>query len=325
MEHFFMLFGFALASYAVVGNDAIQTLGTFLSSNSKRPWWVLWLFSSSILVAVMFYGFFVLGDISFGKFSGTFIKDGVDTYPSVFYWWYLIPPLVLLVITRFGIPVSTTFLIISVFAPSAIEKMLLKSVMGYGFAFILAVIVYLLISSLVEKYFIDTNKEEDVHWAWVVLQWGATGFLWSQWLLQDLINIFVYLYKPLKEHPETAHYYIIGATLLLVLFQGILFYYKGGEIQKIVTTKTNTTDIRSATIIDFIYAIILLLFYGPIPMSTTWVFVGLLAGREFAVNYQLKVQSMGAVSRVVLWDFAKIILGLIVSILLVVMIGLLRA
>ena len=39
-----MIVGFLLTSYSIVGNDAIQTLGTFLSSNDHRPWWVLWLF-----------------------------------------------------------------------------------------------------------------------------------------------------------------------------------------------------------------------------------------------------------------------------------------
>ena len=37
-----MVIGFLLGSYSIVGNDAIQTLGTFLSSNSHRPWWVFW-------------------------------------------------------------------------------------------------------------------------------------------------------------------------------------------------------------------------------------------------------------------------------------------
>ncbi|MCE2502502.1 MAG: hypothetical protein J4G05_00335 [Chlorobi bacterium] len=46
-----MSIGFTLASYSVVGNDVIQTLGTYLSSNKNRPWWVLWLFAGSILVA----------------------------------------------------------------------------------------------------------------------------------------------------------------------------------------------------------------------------------------------------------------------------------
>ena len=52
-QHLFALAGFCLASYSIVGNDAIQTLGTFLSSNSKRPWWVLWIFACSILVSVI--------------------------------------------------------------------------------------------------------------------------------------------------------------------------------------------------------------------------------------------------------------------------------
>jgi hypothetical protein len=33
--------GFLFAAYSIVANDAIQTLGTFLSSNAKRPWWML--------------------------------------------------------------------------------------------------------------------------------------------------------------------------------------------------------------------------------------------------------------------------------------------
>ena len=47
-----MWLGFILASYSVVGNDVIQTLGTFLTSNENRvPWYVLWLYAAGILVA----------------------------------------------------------------------------------------------------------------------------------------------------------------------------------------------------------------------------------------------------------------------------------
>lgn len=38
MSEIYMLIGFALAAYTIVANDSIQTLGTFLASNSKRPW-----------------------------------------------------------------------------------------------------------------------------------------------------------------------------------------------------------------------------------------------------------------------------------------------
>ena len=51
----FSIVGFLIASYSIVANDAIQTLGTFLSSNAKRPWWLLWLYACSILVAFAFF------------------------------------------------------------------------------------------------------------------------------------------------------------------------------------------------------------------------------------------------------------------------------
>ena len=131
-----------------------------------------------------------------------------------------------------------------------------------------------------------------------------------------------YLYKPVVIEGKT--YYLYLGALLLVAFQGVLFYQRGGAIQKIVTTKTNTTDVRSATIIDFIYGLILLFLKGPIPLSTTWVFVGLLAGREFAVNFQLKRQSTSAVSRIVFGDLFKILIGLAVSIAIALLISQLK-
>ena len=42
-----MWFGFALAAYSAIANDSIQTLGTFLASNSKRTWVWQWLFTVS--------------------------------------------------------------------------------------------------------------------------------------------------------------------------------------------------------------------------------------------------------------------------------------
>ena len=46
------------------------------------------------------------------------------------------------------------------------------------------------------------------------------------------------------------------------------------------------TDVRFATLIDLIYCIILFYFklHSKVPMSTTWVFIGLLAGRELGMS-----------------------------------------
>ena len=98
----------------------------------------------------------------------------------------------------------------------------------------------------------------------------------------------------------------------------VIFYTHGGAIQKVVLTKTNTTDIRSATFVDLIYGIVLFLFkeVSHLPMSTTWVFIGLLAGREIAIAWNEKHRSRQEVSRLVLSDLAKIVAGLLVSIAL---------
>ena len=37
MEFWIGLIGFSLAAYSVVGNDSIQTLGTFMASNERVP------------------------------------------------------------------------------------------------------------------------------------------------------------------------------------------------------------------------------------------------------------------------------------------------
>jgi phosphate/sulfate permease len=116
--------------------------------------------------------------------------------------------------------------------------------------------------------------------------------------------------------------------LSLVLLLGLLayiFYQGGGNIQKIVTSKTNVQDIRSAAFINVIYGIILLIFKeaNNLPMSTTWVFIGLLAGRELAMTYRLRHREMSGMWRILLLDLGKTVAGLLVSVVLVVAIRLL--
>lgn len=302
-----MWLGFALAGYSVVGNDSIQTLGTFLSSNEKRSWLVLWFFAASILTATMIYGWY--------HYSGDVSYDRLSKYPlpASFAWYYLLPPVVLMALTRTGIPVSTSFMILTFFNPENLGEMVKKSVYGYALAFIVAIVVYLVISKLVEKYFIETEPSRREMQFWVPLQWLSTGFLWSQWLIQDFANIFVYLPRSLSGTGLA-----ISLSLLLLLL-AYIFYSKGGAIQSIVKSKTNTVDIRSATIIDFLYGLVLYFFkeLSNVPMSTTWVFVGLLAGREIAIHLRLEQKLSKKIGRMVFMDLGKIFFGLMISILLV--------
>lgn len=306
----FMWLGFILAGYSVVGNDSIQTLGTFLSSNEKRPWYILWLFAGSILTATLVYGWYHYGgDVSYDRLAKYPLPDN-------FNWTFLLPPLVLLSLTRTGIPVSTSFLILTFFNEKNLYSMMTKSVMGYAVAFFAALVVYFAITKLVERRFIDNPATKRERQVWSVLQWGSTGFLWSQWLIQDFANIYVYLPRNLG-----LSELVISLVILLSLL-AYIFSRRGGAIQQIVKAKTNTIDIRSATIIDGIYGVVLFFFkeLNNIPMSTTWVFIGLLAGREIAIRWQLDGRLQGRITKMVLLDLAKVFFGLLVSILLVLLI-----
>lgn len=299
------MIGFCLAAYSVVANDAIQTLGTFLSSNSKRPWWSLWLFASAILVTVILTSWFAnAGDVSYGRLRA------IPTAGQVT-WMHCIPPLVLLALTRFGFPVSTTFLILSFFAPSRLDAMLLKSLVGYVTAFAASFVAYKYLAAGLEQRFFSSQNEPPTR-KWVVLQWLTTGFLWSQWLIQDLANIYVYV-----------GYRVTGRALLLSLLallalHAYTFYIYGGAIQRIVTSKTNTRDIRSASLIDLLFGMVLFVFkeWNQMPMSTTWVFLGVLAGREIELSLKFKIRGRRETGQMLGGDLAKACAGLVVSVAL---------
>ena len=306
LSSIFMITGFLVAMYSCVSNDVIQTLGTFLSASRERPTWQIWFFASSILVITIVVGWIINdGDMSFGRLARI-------PFPETFYWWQVIPPVILVFLTRFGIPVSTTFLILSVFSSNAVIGMILtKSLLGYIIALVSSFIIYAIIARPLERRFIY-KKLKHVK-TWTIAKWCATAFLWSQWIMQDAANLFVFL-------PRKASL----AQLLLVLiafcaFLGIVAYKRGGEIQNIVKLKTNTQDLRSATLIDLIYAFILMYFQqlNNVPMSTTWVFIGLLAGREMAMYHRLRFESPKKMYKHIAKDLTKTIIGLVVSIVIV--------
>jgi len=145
----FMILGFTLSLYTCVSNDVIQTLGTFLSSNQNRPFWVLWIFSGTVLVLTFVLGwYFNDGDMSFGRLAKI-------PFAGEFYWYHILPHVVIILLTRKGVPVSTTFLILSVFSSNTvIGLMLAKSFFGYVLAFICAFVLYLINARPIEKIFL---------------------------------------------------------------------------------------------------------------------------------------------------------------------------
>ena len=305
-DNLFMMLGFLFASYSVIANDSVQTLGTFIASNSsKYKWYTLWLATSSILILTLALGWYLNdGDISYGR---------LDLIPLVetFKWYHALAPLTLVFLTRFGIPVSTTFLVLSVFASSAVlEDMLIKSFLGYGVAMVVAFGSWKVLSTFFDEHS-PVNKAHEKFW--IVIQWVTTAILWSTWLSHDLANIAVFLPRQLSV------YWVLICITILVIGLGYMFYNKGGKIQNIVLEKTGTRYVRSAAIIDFFYALILLVFreFSNVPMSTTWVFVGLLAGSELAISHSNNEHNLKTVFPIVAKDFFKMMIGLAASIAIV--------
>lgn len=300
----YMLVGFFLAAYSVIGNDSVQTLGTFIASNNHLKWYWLWAATSAVLVLTLGYAQFYLdGDLSFGR---------LNQIPWVEpQWYHAIAPLGLLALTRFGIPVSTTFLVLSIFASTVvIEKMLVKSMLGYGLAAMTGYVVWIVLERFInEKIPLKDNNKT----YWRIAQWVTSGFLWFAWLSHDMANIVVYLPRSIDFN---LFLFVIAVCVGLL---GYLFYSNGGAIQKIVIEKHGTRFARSATIINIVYALILLYFkqYNDIPMSTTWVFVGMLSGRELAISTVITDYKFKYVFPIITRDFLKMMIGLGVSVSIV--------
>ena len=300
-----MWVGFIFAAYAAIANDSIQTIGTFIASNQDKKWWVLWIFIGGIFFFTMLFSWVNLGgDVSHGRLT----SKGFEIAPTEFHFLQIAAPIFLLILTRLRMPVSTTFILLTSFAatPAAVGGVLAKSMSGYILSLLMGLIFFMIVAKASKKHFTGEAK-----FGWTIAQWITSGTLWSVWLMQDAANIAVYLPRSLN----TAEF--IGFTSIVVIGLGLLLYYKGGRIQKIVTEKSVVTDVRFATLIDLIYCVILFYFklYSNVPMSTTWVFIGLLAGREIGMSImRTSDNTLWGSIRLGLKDATYAILGLIISI-----------
>ena len=246
--------GFLLAAYSVIANDSVQTLGTWIASNNERfNWKILWFAASIVLLWALWYGWIMYeGDISYGRLNHIPFQEVK--------WYHAMAPGVLLLLTRVGVPVSTSFLVLSAFASTfVLEKMLMKSVMGYAVAGVAAYAIWFGVSRLLDET--QPVKESNKRY-WRIAQWTTTGFLWWTWLSHDMANIAVFLPRQLPVE------FMFIISIVFVAGLGYMFRERGGKIQTIVLEKHNTRYVRSATLIDGIYWLILYFFkeLNDIPM-----------------------------------------------------------
>ena len=177
-------------------------------------------------------------------------------------------------------------------------------------AFVLGVTMWLVLSYFFSKWF---RPKQRVAWYWIVAQWIISGCLWSVWVMQDMANIAVVLPRALS----TGQLLIVMGYVVLGL--GLLFYLRGDRIQRLVEEKSNVTDVRTATLIDLSYAVLLyyLKVVSVIPISTTWVFIGLLGGRELGLSLAfVKHKRIRRAWRFIVKDATYAGIGLAVSLII---------
>ena len=304
--------GFLLAAYSVIANDSIQTLGTWIASNRKVNWKIMWGYASAVLLFAVWYGWWAYdGDISYGRLN-KIPFEGVE-------WYQALAPAVLLLLTRFGVPVSTSFLVLSAFASTLVlQKVLMKSMLGYAVAGVAAYLIWFALTRVIDEG--KSIKDSHKKW-WSIGQWITTGFLWWTWLSHDMANIAVFMPRQIP---------VEVMVIISTVFVGGLAWMlqkRGGKIQEIVIQKRNTKYVRSATLIDLFYFVILYIFkeVNDIPMSTTWVFVGLLTGRELAVASFRQKDEIKKVFPMVSRDFLKLMIGLAASVVIVIIVQYMRS
>lgn len=301
-------FGFAIAGYSAIANDSIQTIGTFIAANEKSPWWLMWLAMGGTALVTMIVSYEQEdGDISWGRLA----SKGFEETPVDISFLQLAAPVCLLVFTRARIPVSTSFLLLSSFVSkgSALVDMIVKSVIGYVIAYAGAMFLWCSFGRWMDR----KMKESEPSKLWQPVQWIVTAFLWSLWLQQDMSNVAVFLPRKLNDTEFTV------VAIYITVLLAALMYFRGDKIQSIVSERSgNIVDVRAATAVDILYTALLWVFkiQSKVPMSTTWVFMGLLAGREVALSLNGVGLNGVRVIHLISWDLIKVSLGFFMSILI---------
>ena len=216
-------------------------------------------------------------------------------------------PLAVLALTQWGAPVSTSFLVLSAFVPKN-----------------------------------TTRTCCSIHWPATHGFCHGPGGLWSsdvaagadrfeqsaaepQPLAGPAMDLHRLAVEPMAGARHGQHLCLparelnlssmVAATLMLCVGLCVLVAIGGGPIQEVVRNKINTGDLRSATVIDFLFGCVLFwkASISTFPLSTTWVFLGLLAGREIAIRWRLHLIDRQPLNAVLGRDVFKAGIGIVVS------------
>lgn len=306
---FFSWFMLAVSSYTVVANNYIQTIGSFIVNN-KQKFWSNWFFVSVNFTIATLISWFIFN----GSLDYSFLKN--VEYQKDLNIIIIFIPLLLNIFTKYGIPVSATFLIIPLFGSnSTVHIMLTKTVTSYFLAFMVAFFVW----RTIYKYFKNFIKYEkdDLNFFWNFMEYITTALVWIAW---NILNICVFV---VFVDRDFSIYELLAVNIIVIFVIYIIMVNSGGQIEKIIRDKKDNANKKTTAIFNLLFAIILLSleFFSNVPLTTTWVFLGLLAGRELALSYVEKgifADKKSKISLVkIIKDLNKAIIGIVFSLIFV--------
>ncbi len=307
---FFNWFMIAVSSYTVIGNNYIQTIGSFIVNNKKRSK-INWIFLSfSFIITTLISWFIYEGEVDYSLLKNIEYQKDLDIV-------IILIPLLLNIFTKYGIPVSATFLIIPLFSTSnTIHIMITKTITSYFLAFIVSFFIW----SFIYKNFINKikNTSEDLNRLWNIAEYITTALVWMAWNILSICVFVVFVDR------QFNIYELIIFNMIIIFILYLLINNSGGKIEKIIKEKRDSNNKKTVTIFNLIFAIILLYlqFFSNVPLTTTWVFLGLLAGKELAMTYVesslfASGRNMKASIAKIIVDLNKAIVGIVFSLIFV--------
>jgi len=177
--------------------------------NSDIPWKYLYGWVAAVLLWVIWYGFATNGgDITYGRLDAKWYADvQVD-------WYIVIFPLILVFLTRFrGIPVSTSLLILSIFASELLfQKIVMKSALWYLVAFIASFFMWTIVEVTLKKAASQAKNK-------------AFNFVEIIYVLEDSSDIYYCSSFLYMAHARYGKYCCISLTNTQCQYHGTYFIY----------------------------------------------------------------------------------------------------
>ena len=302
-----------LALSTSITNNSFQIFGTFFLINKKTSKMKMFLFIFGVFIVIILSSWFLFDkELHFGKLNSIPYDERLNIF-------YFLSPFVLIYLTHKKIPVSSTFLFTTLFSSGAVLHTILTKtvhiyILSFMISFVLWKYIYPFFLNKFEKYFNFKFSESDNSNFWFIIQYLSTALLWFSWLFSNMSSALVFIPRQFD----------IKSLLILFLFAGFIIYHlidnMGGDMQQLIKNKKNTDNIRSATMINIVYGLLIYIFQFSvnIPISTTWVFIGLIAGREMAITSSQNILIVSNIVhknsvKKVIFDLLHAVVGVIIS------------